>query len=787
MASLAFWPLPGWSQAAAPQAASPASAAASASAAEPLSLRSTPRLPDRAAAGAAAPAGPVSLRAERLLVRPDIDARAEGQVELRRAPTVIRAQRLHYDQASDTASASGQVEVEHGGVRYRGAELQLQLQRFEGWFLAPEFEFLTLGAGGRAERIDLLDSSRSRAQRAIYTSCPRDDGAEPDWLLRTERVRLDLAANEGIAEGAVLQFLGVPILALPVVSFPLTDDRKSGWLPPTLVPVDSRNGFTLSVPYYWNIAPNRDATFTPTVYLRRGLSLTSEFRWLEPRHGGRISLHALPHDRVAGSSRHAWAIEQQTAAPGGLQLSLQAQRVSDDSYWKDFPQHVPGTSPRLLSQDLRAERSFSTRFGELNAYARVQQWQVLQTGEDGDLIVSPYQRSPQLGLRLAPQPGQLPFGLRAGLETEVNRFTLPHVSRLAAEAAALPTGWRWHGLGQISRPIVRPAWWLTPKLAFNAAAYDLDQAGLPRQRAQRFIPTLSLDGGLVAERRSTWFGRPQRQTLEPRLLYVNTPYRDQSQLPLFDTAERDFNAVSIYAENAFSGIDRVPDAHQLTAGVTTRMVDAQTGVETFRLGLAQRFRFRDQRVVVEGEPQTQRVSDMLIEGSTAVFNPWRLDAALQYNPDSSRVVRSILGARWTPGPMRTLSLGYRLARGLSEQAEFAWQWPVYRGTAQPVGASRGCGGTVYAVGRMNYSMRDSRLTDAIVGLEYDSACWIARIVAERLSTGRAEARTQLALQLELVGLSRLGSNPLQVLKDNIPGYQLLREPRGATSAPFAAP
>jgi len=283
----------------------------------------------------------------------------------------------------------------------------------------------------------------------------------------------------------------------------------------------------------------------------------------------------------------------------------------------------------------------------------------------------------------------------------------------------------------------------------------------------------------VLERATSWFGRPQRQTLEPRLLYVNTPYRNQAASPNFDSAERDFNAVSIYAENAFSGIDRVSDAHQVTAGFTTRLVDASTGAETLRLGIAQRIRLRDQRVVLSGEPLTQRFSDVLVEGGTSVFNPWKLEAALQYNPDSQRVTRSILSARYQPGPFKTLSAGYRLARGLSEQIELGWQWPVYKGTASPVGASAGCGGTLYAVGRLNYSLKDSRTTDSLVGMEYDTGCWIARIVSERLSTGRAEATTRLLLQLELVGLSRLGSNPLQALKDNIPGYRLLREPRSA--------
>ena len=718
---------------------------------------------------------PMILLADDVKVRPDLDAVAEGRVEFRRAGVLIKADRLRYDSASDTAQAKGQVFIGRDGVRYRGTELQLQVQRFEGFFLQPEFQFDRVGAGGRADRIDFLDSERSRAYNAIYSSCPRDGGSEPDWLLRTDRVKLDFEANEGVAEGAVLQFLGVPILGLPVLSFPLTDDRKSGWLPPT-VGLDSRSGFELGVPYYWNIAPNRDATFTPTVLTRRGLALDSEFRYLEPRHNGRLRLHLLPDDRTISNTRFAWEVDNEGWLGRSTRYRAKVLRVSDDSYWKDFPQIVPGTSPRLLGQDLQLQRELPTALGPLQAYARVQHWQVLQTGTGTDLIVAPYQRSPQLGLRLAPV---LPAGLRAALETEVNHFT--RTSGTADPTA--PTGWRWHALGQISRPFSWPGAWLTPRLTLNAASYSFDSPGQARQRQSRVIPTTSVDAGMVFERDSAWFGRAQRQTLEPRLLYVNTPFRDQAGLPNFDAAERDFNAVSIYAENAFSGIDRVSDAHQITAGVTTRLVDATTGAETLRLGLAQRIRLRDQRVVLSGDVLTQRFSDVLVEGGTSVFNPWNLDAALQYNPDSQRVVRSILGVRFQPGPFRTLSAGYRLARGLSEQVELGWQWPLWRGKATPVGASGGCGGTLYAVGRLNYSLRDSRMTDSLIGAEYDTGCWIARVVSERLSTGRAEATTRLMLQLELVGLSRLGSNPLQALKDNVPGYRLLREPRGTPFSP----
>jgi LPS-assembly protein len=193
----------------------------------------------------------------------------------------------------------------------------------------------------------------------------------------------------------------------------------------------------------------------------------------------------------------------------------------------------------------------------------------------------------------------------------------------------------------------------------------------------------------------------------------------------------------------------------------------------------QRYLFRDQRVTPDLQPSTQRFSDILLLGSTSLVRNWNLDASVQYHPEDRRVERSIVGVRYSPGPYRTVSATYRLTRNLTEQMEIGWQWPIYGRTptqqARNRSATGACQGSLYGVGRVNYSMRDSRITDSIFGLEYDAGCWIGRVVAERLSTGRSDATTRLLVQLELVGLSRLGTNPLQVLKDNVPGYRLLRE------------
>lgn len=729
------------------------------------------------AASVAARAGrqaaePVQLSARDLRITLDQDTLASGEVELRQGGLTLTADSLHYLTASRIAIAKGRVQLRREGDAFAGSLAQLQLDTREGFVLDPVYHFARTGAGGQASRIDFIGDQQLQAQAANYTSCPRDGSGDPAWLLSADKLDLNFATNDGRAEGAVLRFLGVPILVAPVLSFPATDERKSGWLPPSFN-IDSRAGVDLAVPYYWNIAPNLDATFTPGFMTRRGASLQAEFRYLQPLDEGQLAAHVLPEDRAAGRSRHSLHWAHRGALASGFSYGVELQSASDDTYWKDFSRFLPSQTPRLLPQDLRASQRWSNEPAgrQTELYARVQSWQVLQGSED--LIETPYQRLPQVGLRTQ---GRWLGGLQYSLETEANRFEL----RDPLSTELRPNGTRVHALAALERPHDVGWGWLTPRLALNTASYRTDRAMSDgRRSATRTIPSFSLDGGLRYERDAQWFGQGVRQTLEPRLHYVNTPFRDQSNLPLFDTAANDFNAVSIYADSGFSGIDRINDAHQVTVGASTRLLDARTGVERLRLGLAQRYLFREQRVTTESTSTANRFSDLLLFGSGSPLPDWRVDSTVQYSPDQDRVVRSIISARWQPQPFHTLAGTYRYARSLNEQFELGWQWPLYRGAAA---ASGGCQGTLYGVGRVNYSMKDSRITDSLVGLEYDAGCWIGRIVAERVSTGSSEATSRLMLQLELVGLSRLGSNPLKVLKDNIPGYRLLRDNDAASSS-----
>ena len=738
---------------------------------------------------------PILIDADDIQSQPDGAVVATGSVNLRQGPLRIDADRLSYNERTDIARGTGNVRLTSPQGWFSGPEVQLAVEKFEGYFLEPTYFIARTKGGGDASRWDFLDRDHGIAHDMTYTSCPRDGSRDPAWLLSADRVQLDFEKNEGMAEGAVLRFYGVPILAAPSFTFPLSDDRKSGWLPPSPTQ-DNKSGFQIAMPYYWNMAPNRDMTLTPTISAKRGVGLDTRFRYLEPAHEGDVRWYTLPHDAVAGGSRGALRLRLEGALPGDTLYQLDSLRVSDDNYWKDFSRYIntASTTPRLLGADLKVSRNFE----HWTPYARVKRWQVLQdTDLNEPLLDAPYDRLPQIGVR-ASQP--LPGGLQLGVETEYNHFVNPYgykddprlQQRNQPPAQPRATGSRVHALGSLSLPYITPGWSIVPKLSMNAAAYDLDHpiAAGPYEnqtRVSRVIPSFSVDSQLTFERDADWFGRAVRQTLEPRLLYVRTPYSQQAGLPNFDSAVRDFNVDSIYTENAFSGVDRVSDANQLTAGVTTRVLNPVTGAETVRVGIAQRILFSDQRVTPDdGPPVTQSVSDVLLFGTSNLSRRWYLDAALQYNYDLQKVMRSVLGARYTAPGYRSVGLAYRFKSGESQAVDLSWQWPLYGPARHSRGAASGsCGGGWFTAGRMNYSIFERRLTDSVLALEYESGCWIGRVLARRQSTSTRDANTQLGLEIEFVGLSRLGvANPARVLRDNISGYRPLRdEPDDALAAP----
>jgi LPS-assembly protein len=721
---------------------------------------------------------PVYLQADRLSGHTDRETILEGDAELRKADTAVRADRLEYDQPTDQARALGHVRVERGGNVYEGPQLELKVGRFEGFFRQPSYQFRQNEAHGEADRADFLDENHTVVLNATYTTCRRLPGPSwmPDWILRAASISLDNEEEVGVAHGAYLSFKGVPILPVPAISFPLTEKRKSGLLPPTLG-VDNVNGTEVAVPYYWNIAPNRDATITPNFMSARGVDLGLEFRYLESSYTGIVRADYMPGDHLRGSDRWGLAWTQTglfqlplaAAAPAGLAVNIN--RVSDDNYWRDFTRSSSTLTQRLLPADVLA----SWAQGNLSTAVHVLQWQILQ--DPTSPIIPPYDRLPQLTARWAESNAR---GLDWSVDGDFTQFEANRSLTLQ------PNAQRAFAWGQLSRPWLVPQGFLIPKVQLHAAAYQFDAALADGSRsATSVVPTLSIDAGLVLERDASWWGNALVQTLEPRAFYVLTPRRDQSVLPNYDTALSDFNFASIYSENAFVGHDKIADNNLLTLGLTSRLLDPETGAQWARLGVAQRLRFEDQTVTLNSASAAAQsgISDVLLGAALNLGRRWTVDSTVQYNPRTEQSVRSVAGVRFNPGNYRVLNAAYRFQRDLSEQLDVSWQWPLndlWGDRGLDLGAGRGQGeGRYYSVGRMNYSLNEGRLVDAILGVEYDAGCWLGRVVLARTQTSASTATERLMFQLEFVGFTRVGIDPLGTLSQNISRYQKLRDPGAA--------
>ena len=753
----------------------------------PIPLRSATQLSE-STSGSAKGDEPTFLFGDRISGRPDLETVIDGNAEVRRGPTSLRADRIEYYQPDDQLKSTGNVRINRAGNRFEGPELQLKLDRFEGFFTSPSYRFLSTGGNGQSTRVDFIDDKHFTAQSATYTTCERDNEASwrPAWVLSADRFQFDLDDDVGVATGAVLRFKDVPILAFPKFSFPLSDKRKSGLLPPTFN-LGSVNGFEVRQPYYFDIAPNRDATLSPAIMSKRGVDFAGEYRYLEPTYRGEVRANILPNDKLRNRDRWSYALQHNgtidttLSAIGTLGLNLNLNRVSDDNYWRDFPITNASLSQRLFQQD--AALSWSQ--GYFTTSVRALKWQTLQ--DVASPIVPPYDRLPQLTASYSRVDapigswGQAGNGFDYSVDSDYTRFSANRALTLQPNADRAFTRL------QLAQPLRWPAAYITPKVQLHATSYRFD-APLSNGSlsASRVVPTFSLDSGLQFEREAGFFGRSFTQTLEPRAFYVRTPFRDQSRLPNYDSGATDFNFASVFTENAFVGNDRISDANLLTLGVTSRLLDPATGAEALRFGIAQRLRFSDQQVTLPGVlPVTDRISDLLV-GTTINWQPqWSFDGTAQYNPKTKQSERTSLGVRYNPSDYHVLSAAYRRQRNVSEQIDLGFQWPIndlWGDKGLNLGPGRGQGGgRYYGVGRLNYSLQDKKLVDAVVGVEYDGCCWIGRVVLQRTQNGTSTSNTRVLFQLELVGFSRIGSNPLETLKTNVPRYQYLREKISAPS------
>lgn len=683
--------------------------------------------------------------------RSDRETTLEGDAEVRRAGTVIRGERITYYVPDDEVVAVGQVRIVRDGNVFAGPQLQLKVDASEGFMLSPRYYFPVNRGQGGADRVDFLGPDRAVLHNASYSTCSADD---PDWYLRADSLVIDQAAQEGSGSGGDLVFKGRTILKAPIFSFPIGDQRRSGVLAPSFSLV-SKTGGEVLVPYYFNIAPNRDFTLYTRVMALRGIQFGGLARYLEPTASGETRFEYNPMDSKADQTRYQYASLHHFSNFYGWFGHWNLKGVSDDNYFIDYARTIISSSERSLPRDLNAFRVQ----GDWTMNFRVTRYQNILEARDA----TPYERLPQLAVTHAKRDFMGGFDLVT--QFDATRFRRPLIQS--------PEGTRLVFNPALSYPVIRPGWFLTPRLAFHWSSYQLDDNLGMASTINRSVPTFSLDTGLIFERQASFMGRPAIQTLEPRLFYVRTPYRAQAAIPVFDSATADFNFAQLFSENTFIGNDRIADVNQVTAAAVSRFISPETGRESLRMAVGQRYYFSDQRVTIPNVvSRTDRRSDILLAAGMNLGDGRSLDAGIQYAVSDGSLPRGNIAYRQASANGRIFNVGARYLRDELGQLDTSWKQPV--------------GQRWTSLGRINYSFLKKRIDPAtgqlveadrgiiegLLGLEYHQDCWTFRFVFQRFITASATPTTALFFQLDLNGLGRLGSNPFDILRRNIPGYRL---------------
>ena len=671
-------------------------------------------------------------------------------------------------------------------------------------------KIVQLSAWGKADHFSQTESHVYEFQNASYSTCPPVTNT---WRVNAKRIQLNKNTGRGIARDARIYVHGIPIFYTPYLNFPIDARRQTGFLTPT-AGTSSKAGLTIRTPFYWNTAPNYDSTITPVFMSKRGLQLNEQFRYLTPNSTGDLAIAALPNDHAFADMQQSYQAKYGSSTNTYTQANLNQlenasdtrtsvswqnntrfnehwttnvdyNRVSDDYYLSDFSNNFDViTSNQLLQQ---GQVAYQCEYWK--AVTQVQGYQTLHP-VDESIIQNQYTRLPQIVLEgdYPKAPGNLDYFIMTDT-TRFNYTTTPGSTLIA------PIGNRLHAQPGIAWPYNRPDFYITPRLQFALTKYELDHitTNTPNQPG-RELPIFDIHSGLFFDRDTSIFSHGYHQTLEPQIFYTYVPYKNQDDIPVFDTTVNTLTYDELFMYNRFSGLDRIGDANQISYGVTTRLIDEQTGYEKMRAGIGQILYFRDRKVTLCNP--TSGVNSIVPcvdtpDNPMNNYNKSPLSGVFNYNlnPNWSLIANSIwdvqtnqfnnqsITLHYQPEPRKLVNLGYGYVfngdiqpndvPGSNEsnlsQSDFSFAWPLSRDWS--------------TVGRWTQNWNHHHFQNLLYGLQYDSCCWAVRFV-----TGRAFANlspsntyqynTQFFIQFALKGLGNYGNaDPNQLLSSSISGYQ----------------
>jgi len=681
-----------------------------------------PPAPDRSRA-------PIIIYAKELDASKEREGEARGEVELFRLDQHLATEHVQFDPVKEVVTLPGAVAYEDQQVWLRAGEGQYSFTEESGKFSLIDYGLAASSANGQAESIELIGGHTSTLHAMDYTSCPGD---QPDWQLFARELELKHEEGRGVARGAKLIFKGVPILYAPYFTFPIDDRRKSGFLYPS-IGQNSDSGLQIGVPWYWNIAPNQDATLEPRYFSKRGFMLRGEYRFMTRRSQASLNFDYMPDDRVTDENRYHYLIQHRAYPTRRWKSEIIVDRVGDDRYFQDFGTSLTETSRQYLRSS-----------GTLTGVGRYWDFELMvddfQVIDEAILPQNePYRRLPRLGFWLdRPLAGT---GLFFGLDSELVHFDRD----LGVTGSRLDLYPRFYWNRYSSWGFIRPS------LGFRYTGYDLDRKGLPGDESpQRATMIGSVDAGLVFDR-STANG--DLQTIEPRLFYLYVPYRQQDDLPIFDTNEFTFGFSQLFNTNRFAGGDRQSDANQLSLAITTNHFDGQSGEAVWSLGLGQIVYFDRRRVQLGDKPPVEEdASPFLAEFTWHLWSRFSAIAGLQWNWERSHVDVGTIGFNYRGNKGGRARFEYRYRRDRVDQFDLRAFWPINERWR--------------LLTRVNYSFADDALLEIQGGIEYESCCWGIRTVLRRYIKDRdGDYRDGIYLELNLKGLASVGNQSQRLFYD----------------------
>jgi len=733
----------------------------------------------------------------------DREMHLKGRAQIRRNGAVIKADEIKYDPDSDVANLVGNTELSKGNATFKGPKATFKVDAREGEMEAPTYELRDNRASGTAKKLTIETADIFVFDKVTYTTCTPEN---LDWYFTASTLEIDNEQKEMVGTNGVMRFFDVPIAYIPYFTAPTSNQRRSGILSP-VAGYNSNNGIDITQPYYLNIAPNRDLLLIPRVMGQRGVQLGAKYQFMDPLYAGTLGGDYLPNDKKTGTDRWRYDWQQRQSftgalGPGGIPIPgawtgyANIARVSDNMYPTDFSQSIAGAVTNQFRQEVGTVKNLTGSLSNWNVSAKAMTFQTLQP--DPTVIVqSPYNIMPNVNASysslLTPTVTDvsgkylaLPSGPVSTFSTDYTRFAYNVNSNLLAA----PAGYLYSQAdrtvikGAMALPQITPGYYLTPKVSFQSNTYAATAYTPGAPAAQGFtIPTISLDSGLAFEREAAelkgFFGRDMLLTMEPRAFYVYTPFQSQAYTPLFDTADAGFGVSQIFSENNFVGNDRIADNNKLTGGITSRMIEASTGAERASITLAQRQDFTGQRVGLNGtiiNPSTY--SDTLGSASVRLLGNFSADMFGQYNTQLDKFVQTTVGASWRPTPGRSLNFGYRnvwspptqtigptpatLAQTTTDQYNISGQWPLTR--------------EVSVLARWGYDALTTKTLNSMLALEWMRDCWTLRGAYSQIMNTSQITTTQVLFQIEFRGFGSAGSNPVDIMKLNVPGYMPTSKP-----------